>query len=158
MKPLYLAVLASCLTASEVLAQEHYTEGPVWECSSYRTKPGHFDHYMEYLRQNLLPQNQEAKKAGLVLDQKTYMHVPANPTEPDVLLCTLHRSFAKALDYNATDDARGKEIAARHWKTRDEERQRDMSAQRLEFRDFLGTSYWREVDLKPIGPGSRPVR
>jgi hypothetical protein len=93
-----------------------------------------------------------------VLDQKIYMHVPANPTEPDVLLCTLHKNFAKALDYNATDDARGKEIAAQHWKTADEQKQRDMSAQRLEFRDFLGTSYWREVNLKPMGRASRAGR
>lgn len=150
MKPLYLAVLAACLTVSEALAQEHYTEGPVWACSSFRTKPGHFDHYMEYLRQNFVPLNQEAKKAGLLMDQKVYMHVPANPTEPDVLLCALHSNFAKALDYNATDDAKLKEISAKHWKTADEQKQRDMSAQRFEFRDFLGTSYWREVNLKPI--------
>ena len=110
-----------------------------------------FDEYLEYLRQNFLPQNQEAKKTGLILDQKILLHVPANPTEPDVLLCTLHRNFAKALDYNATDDAKGKEIAARHWKTADEQKQRDMSASRLELRDFLGTGYWREVNLKPMG-------
>jgi hypothetical protein len=154
-KQLFLAVLASCLTAPAVFAQEHYTEGPVWECSSYRTKPGHFDDYLEYLRQNLLPQNQAAKQAGLMLDQKTYLHVPANPTEPDVLLCTLHRNFAKALDYDATDEAKGKEIASRHWKTSDEQKQRAMSANRLEFRDFLGTSYWREVNLKPVAAASR---
>jgi hypothetical protein len=155
MRLLSLVVLASCLPAAEALAQEHYTEGPVWECSSYRTRQGHFDDYLEYLRQNYLPQGQEAKKAGLVLDQKIYLHVPANPTEPDVLLCTLHRNFAKALDYNAADDAKGKEIAARHWKTPDEKQQRDMSGSRLEFRDFLGTSYWREVNLKPMAAASR---
>ena len=154
MKRLYLVVLASSLSVPKLLAQEHFTEGPVWECSSYRTKPGHFDDYLKYLRQNYLPQTQETKKAGLVMDQKIYLHVPANPTEPDVLLCTLHRNFAKALDFNATDDARSKEIAARHWKTADEEKQREMSANRLEFRDFLGTSYWREVNLKPMAAAS----
>jgi hypothetical protein len=150
MKRLSVVVLMSCFAAPAALAQEHYTEGPVWECSSYRTKQGHFDDYMKYLRQNFLPQSQEAKKAGLSLDQKIYMHVPANPTEPDVLLCTLHPSFAKALDYNATDEAKGKEIAAKHYKTTDEQKQRDVAAKRLEFRDFLGTSYWREVNLKPM--------
>ena len=38
MKRLYLLALMSCLAAPVALAQEHYTEGPVWECSSYRTK------------------------------------------------------------------------------------------------------------------------
>ena len=156
MKPLYFALLVTCWTASEALAQEHYTEGPVWACSSFRTKPGHFDQYMEYLRQNFLPQNQEAKKAGLAIDQKVYIHVPANPSEPDVLLCALYSNFAKALDYNAADDAKRKEIAAKHWKTADEQKQRDISAPLLEFRDFLGTSFWREVNLKPVGAASRP--
>jgi hypothetical protein len=60
--------------------------------------------------------------------------VPENPNDPDILLCTLHASFAKALDYNPADDAKGKDIAAK----------------RYEFRDYLGTSYYREVNLKPL--------
>ncbi len=150
MKRLYLAAVVSCLAAPAALAQEHFTEGPVWGCSSYRIKQGHFDDYMKYLRQNFVPQSQEAKKAGLMLDQKVYLHVPANPTEPDVVICTLHASFAKALDYDAADDAKAKDIAAKHWKTPDEQKQRDMAAKRFEFRDFLGTSYYREVNLKPM--------
>jgi hypothetical protein len=142
--------VVSCLASSVTLAQEHFTEGPVWECSAYRTKQGHFDDYMKYLRANFLPQSQETKNAGLVLDQKVYLHDPANPTEPDVLICTLQPSFGKALDYNAADDEKGKEIAAKHYKTTDEQKQRDMAAKRLEFRDFLGTSYYREVTLKPM--------
>jgi hypothetical protein len=150
MKPLCLAALLSCLAAPEIYAQEHYTEGPVWECSAYRIKEGHFHDYMKYLRQNFMPQSQEGKKAGLVLDQKIYTHVPETPNDPDILLCTLHASFAKALDYNAADDAKGKDIAAKHFKTADEQKQRDTAAQRYEFRDYLGTSYYREVNLKPL--------
>ena len=105
---------------------------------------------MKYLRQNFLPQSQEAKKAGLVLDQKVYLHVPENPTDPDVVLCTLHASYAKALDYSAADEAKSKDIAAKHYKTPDEQKQRDIAAKRFEFRDFLGTSYYREVNLKPL--------
>jgi len=140
----------SCLAAPAALAQEHFTEGAVWECNSYRIKQGHFDDYMKYLRQNFLPPSQEAKKAGLVLDQKVYTHVPATPTEPDIVLCTLYTSFAKALDYDAGDEAKAKEIAAKHWKTLDEQKQRDMAAKRFEFRDFLGTAFYREVTLKPM--------
>ena len=69
MKRLCLAAVVSCLAAPAAVAQEHFTEGPVWECSSYRTKQGHFDDYMKYLRQNYLPQAQESKKAGLTLEQ-----------------------------------------------------------------------------------------
>lgn len=150
MKRLCLAALASCLAAPVALAQEHFTEGPVWECAAYRTKQGHFDDYMKYLRQNFLPLAQEVKKAGLVVDQRVYLHMPADPTEPDVVICTLHASYAKALDYDAADDVKQKDIAANHWKTADAQRQEEMAAQRFAFRDFLGVSYYREVSLKPM--------
>ncbi len=150
MKRLCLAAAVSCLVAPVALAQEHFTEGPVWECSGYRTKQGHFDDYMKYLRQNFLVTGQESKKAGLVLDQKVYVKVPENPTDPDVVICTLHASFGKALDYNAADDAKGKDIAAKHYKTADEQKQREITSKRFEFRDFIGTSYYREVSLKPM--------
>src|SRR2546430_47759 len=77
----------ACRAAPGVLGEEHFTEGAVWECNSYRTKQGHFDDYMKSLRQSHLPPSQEAKKTGRVLDQKVYVHVPTNPTEPDVVLC-----------------------------------------------------------------------
>jgi hypothetical protein len=105
---------------------------------------------MNYLQENLVPQIKEEKKAGLVLDQKVYIHTPATPAEADVLICTLHASYAKALDYDAADDAKSKDLAAAFFKTKDENKQREMSAKRFAFRDFLGTSYWREVNLKPM--------
>jgi hypothetical protein len=150
MKRLCLAAVLSCLAVPGALAQEHYTEGPVWACNALRTKPGHFDDYMKYLRQNFVPQGQEAKKAGLILDQKIYVKVPENPTDPDVLICTLFTSFGKALDFNAGDDAKVKEIAAKHFKTADEQKQREMIENRFAFREALGTSYYREVNLKPM--------
>ena len=150
MKQVWLAVVLSCLLAPVVMAQEHFTEGPVWACSAYRTKQGHFDDYMKYLRTNFLPTGQESKKAGLIMDQKVYIHVPSTPAEPDVLICTLSASYAKALDYDAADDAKGKEIASKHYKTIDEQKQRDMAAKRFDFRDPMGTSFYREVTLKPM--------
>ena len=116
MNRLCLTAAMSCLAWSATLAQEHFTEGPVWGCSSFRTKQGHFDDYMKYLRENLLPQTEEAKAAGLLLDQKVYLHQPANPTEPDIVICTLQPNFGKALDFNAGDDTKAKEIAAKHYK------------------------------------------
>lgn len=143
-------VAASCLVlAGAAGAQEHFTEGPVWECNSHRTKPDQTSNYLKYLRENWLPQTEERKKAELILDYKVYLHTPTSPTDADVVICTLHSSFAR-LDYNAGDDAKSKEISAKHYKTADEQKQLDMIAKRLAMRDFLGTSYYREVKLKPM--------
>ena len=150
MKPRLSLAAAFCLVfAGAAGAQEHFAEGPVWECGSYRTKPDQFNNYLKYLRETTLPQNEERKKAGLILDYKVYFHTPTTPTDPDVVICYLHSSFAR-LDYNAGDDAKSKEISAKHFKTADEQKQLDMIAKRLAMRDFVGTSYYREVKLKPM--------
>lgn len=130
-------------------AQEHFTEGPVWSCSTYRTKQGHTDEYLLYLRSHYTLTSAESKKQGLILDSKIFVQTPTSPQDWDVMICTLFPSYGRAMDYNAADDEKGKAIAGKHWGTLDEKKQEEMSATRFEFRDFLGTKVVREVTLKP---------
>ena len=141
---------AALLLTSTAIAQEQWTEGPVWECSAYRTNPGMFDTYIKWIRTHNEPIMAEAKKQGLVVDYKTFLHTPRDQNDYDVLFCTLYSSFGKALDYDAGDDAKFDKISEAHWKTADEDKQRENSAPRLEMRTFMGTSYHREVTLRPI--------
>ena len=148
-RPVLSAIVLSLLLGGMAAAQEHWTEGPVWEVSFYRTAPGHFDDYLKYLRKNVLPQNAEAKKQGLVLDQKVFVKPAAAPGDWDIAFATLYKNMA-ALDYNAENDKKAKAIAEKHYKTGDEEKQRDMAKPRFEWRTFLGTTITREVTLKPL--------
>jgi hypothetical protein len=136
---------ASAMTA----AQEHWTEGPVWACEAYRTSPGQFNAYLRYIRAEVEPQNIEAKKQGLILDSKTFIKDPHDPNDYDVLFCTLFPNFGKALDYNKADDEKAEAIAAAHFKTADEDKQAELIKHRLAMRTFLGTTYVREVTLRP---------
>jgi hypothetical protein len=43
-----------------------------------------------------------------------------------------------------------KAIAAKQFKTRDEDKQREQMAPRLDWREFVGAQYVREVTLKPM--------
>jgi hypothetical protein len=142
-------VAAGSLCASVAVAQEHWTEGPVWECEAYRTSPGQFDAYLNYIRAQVEPQNIEAKKQGLILDYKTFVHTPRDENDYDVEFCTLFPSFAKALDYDKADDDKGKAISAAHFSTADEDKQAEMIKPRLDMRTYLGTVYVREVALRP---------
>jgi len=150
---MFRAVLAifglSLLLGGVAAAQDHWTEGPVWEVSFYRTTPGHFDDYLKYLRQNVLPQTEESKKQGLVLDRKVFVKAPTGPDDWDIAFATLYKNMA-ALDYNAEIDKKGKAIGEKHYKTADEDKQREMAKPRLEWRTFLGTQLVREVTLKPM--------
>ena len=151
MKSKIIGLLAASLlwTSGAAVAQEHWTEGPVWECSAYRTNPGQFDTYIKWIRAHSEPINAEAKKQGLILDFKTFVKPPRDANDYDVLFCTLHSSFGKALDYNKGDDDKFEAISATHWATADDDKQAQMASPRLEMRKYLGTDYVREVTLRP---------
>jgi hypothetical protein len=139
----------SLLLGGVAVAQEHWTEGPVWNIEFYRTTPGHFDDYLKYLRQNFLPQLEESKKQGLILDQKIFVKNPTGPSDWDIAFATLYKNMA-ALDYSGELDKKSKAIAEKHYKTADEDKQREMIKPRLDWRTFLGTQLVREVSLKPM--------
>ncbi|HEY5559438.1 MAG TPA: hypothetical protein VIK49_06885 [Steroidobacteraceae bacterium] len=151
MKSKIIGLLAAGLlwTSGAAVAQEHWTEGPVWECSAYRTNPGMFDTYLKWIRAHSEPINAEAKKQGLIVDFKTFLKPPRDQNDYDVLFCTLYPSFGKALDYNKGDDDKFEAISAAHWATADDDKQREMTSPRLEMRTYMGTSYHREVTLRP---------
>ena len=151
MKSKTIGLLAAgfLFVSGSAVAQEHWTEGPVWECGAYRTNPGMFDTYIKWIRAHSEPINAEAKKQGLILDYKTFVKPPSDANDHDVLFCTLHSSFAKALDYNQGDEHKSDAISAAHWATADDDKQRELASPRLEMRKFLGTSYHREVSLRP---------
>ena len=149
MKRIGLAAGVLALVSVSAAAQEHWTEGPVWACEAYRTSPGQYDAYLKYIRSTVEPQNIEAKKQGLILDYKTFVKAPQDPNDYDVLFCTLYSNFGKALDYNKGDDDKADAIAAAHFATPDEDKQADMIKPRLDMRTHLGTTYVREVTLKP---------
>ncbi len=152
MKSRIFGLLAACSLLAPALsqAQEHWNEGPVWECSAYRTNPGQFDTYLKWIRAHSEPINAEAKKQGLIVDYKTFVKTPRDANDYDVMFCTLYSSYGKALDYNKGDDDKFEAISAAHWATADNDKQAQLSSPRLEMRKFLGTSYDREVTLKPI--------
>ena len=151
MKSKIIGLLAVSLlwTSGAAVAQEHWTEGPVWECGAYQTNPGQFDNYLNWIRKHSEPINAEAKKQGLILDFKTFVKTRDNENDYDVLFCTLHASFGKALDYNKGDNDKFDAISAAHWSTADSNKQTELSSPRLELRKFMGTSYHREVTLRP---------
>lgn len=146
----FLFIAVCTLTASLAFAQDHYTEGNVRQVSFYKTKQGQFDEYMKYLRANFLPQQEEAKKQGLIVGYQVMVSTPSTGDDWDVAIAILHKSYGAALDYNQSDEEKSKAIASKHYKTMDEKKQDEMAAKRFDMRDYKGTRYIREVTLKPM--------
>lgn len=142
------AVLA--LASASAAAQEHWTEGPVWNCSYYYVSSENWDKYMLYLRRHTLPLQMARKSAGLVLDYRTYIKDPSSPHDWNFAGCALFRNYGAAMDFDAAADAKGKEIAAAHWKTQDEAAQEKAAAERYALRTFLGSNSMRQIQFRPL--------
>ena len=149
LKTVGLVAAAMAFVSVPAAAQEHWTEGPVWQCDAYRTNPGMFDAYLKYIRTHVEPMDAEAKKQGLILDYKTFVKVPSDPNDYDVMFCTAFSNFGAALDFNKANDEKFEAISAAHWSTPDEDKQTEMIKPRLDMRKFVGTSFIREVTLRP---------
>src|SRR5713226_740897 len=84
--------------ALQAFAQEHYTEGPVWQVTLIRVKPNHMDAYLSSLRQGTKPLFDEMKKEGLILDYKVFLNTTKHdPDDWDVSVALQYKNFA-ALD------------------------------------------------------------
>lgn len=146
----FVSVFFLVLFSAGALAQEHYTEGNVRVVSFYRTKPGQFDNYMKYLRANLLPTQAEAKKQGLNEGYYILLNTPSSPDDWDIAIATMYKSFGDALDYSQSDDDKMQKIQEQHYKTSDQEKMNEMTSKRFDMRTYLGSKYFRDINLKPL--------
>ena len=94
MRTLWLAI-AVALLAPAVMAQEHYTEGPVWRVELIRVKPNHLDEYLASLQQASKPIIEEEKKEGLILDYKLFLKETMNdPQDWNVCIAIQYKNHA----------------------------------------------------------------
>jgi hypothetical protein len=62
------------LFALHAFAQEHYTEGPIWQVTLIRVKATQMDAYLTSLRANSKSIYDEMKKEGAILDYKVFLN------------------------------------------------------------------------------------
>src|SRR5271169_1712270 len=119
MKLRYMATIAGAALSmgaiSPVFADDSksYTEGPVSEVTSIRTKPCMFDAYMKWLDTTGKQLREDEKKAGLIVDYAIYAVMPRSPQDPDVYMVVTYKNMA-ALD--GLDD-RAEPILKKIWAT-----------------------------------------
>ncbi|HQX91870.1 MAG TPA: hypothetical protein PL007_00175 [Thermomonas sp.] len=132
------------LCASWAGAQERaYKEGTVTVVTSVKVVDGQFENYMRYLAANWRPVNEEAKKAGEIVDYHVYGANPRSPQEPDMYLVVTYPNMA-AFDGM---DARMEPILAKLTKQTMQQRE-DASGKRVVMRTILGSEMLRELVFK----------
>jgi hypothetical protein len=116
-KVLLTAIFATLLAAIPASAQSpNFDPGPVWRVTYYHIKPGQADAFWKDFRENTKPIFEEFKKAGLILEYKTFTNpVTDHPNDWNVAISVSYPNFA-ALDQLA---AKGASIANKHFGSRD---------------------------------------
>lgn len=139
----WLALAATWVLVQPALADDlPYTEGQVVEVTSVLTKPGKFYDYMAYLAGPYRQQQEELKKAGIIVSYAMYGTVPRRPGDPDLYLTVTYKDMA------ALDNLEGKTEASmkKVFGTRQQASQGAVDREAL--RTVLGSELIRELKLK----------
>ena len=126
-----------------VLAQEHYTEGPVWRVQLIRVKPNKMDAYLTSLRQATKPLIEEEKKQGLVTDYKVFLKQTKNgPEDWDICVAIQYKNWA------ALDGATAKAEGVRDKILGGKQQGQELGEKRQEIREIITSDLLQEIYLK----------
>ncbi len=143
MKKLYSLVVFVLLLAPALLAQEHYTEGPIWRVSLVRVKPTQMDAYLTSLRQSSKPLLEEEKRQGVIVDYKLFLkETRNNPEDWDVCLAVEYKNHA-AMDGLA---AKGEMVRDKILGGKTQGQQ--VTEKRAEIRELVSSELLQEIYLK----------
>lgn len=143
MKTIYRLVAFLLLLGPAVLAQEHYTEGPVWRVSLVRVKPTQMDAYLTSLRQSSKPILDEQKRQGTIMDYKFFLKETKNsPEDWDVCLAIEYKNHA------AMDGLAAKAEILRDKITGGKQPAQQLADKRAEIREVVSSELLQEIILK----------
>lgn len=143
MKYVYRLVALLLLLAPALLAQEHYTEGPVWRVTLVRVKPTQFDAYLTSLQQSTKPLLDEQKKQGMIVDYKVFLKsTKASAEDWDIALALEYKNHA------AMDGLAAKGEAIRDKILGGKQQGQQLTEKRIEMRETVSSELMEEIFLK----------
>lgn len=141
-RKLVVAMFCVCAFAVQAVAQEHYTEGPVWRITLIKVKPNQFDNYMKSLRANTKPLFDEAKKQGVIVDYKVHLKSTTEEEEDwDIAVAVQYKNFAALDGLEAKMDAIQEKLGG-------QPAAQQTAEKRLAMREIVSSFLIREVNLK----------
>jgi len=143
MKTIYRLAAFLLLLAPAVLAQEHYSEGPVWRVSLIRVKPTAMDAYLTSLRQSSKPILDQQKKDGTIMDYKLFLkETRHSPDDWDLCLAIEYKNHA------AMDGLAAKGEMLRDKILGGKQPAQQLADKRAEIREVISSELLQEIVLK----------
>ena len=136
-------LLAAAVLAIPLLAQEQYTEGPVWRITLVKAKPGKLPALLEDMRDNLRPLYEEYRKQGIIMDYKVYLNsTTEGPDDWNIAIGLEYKNYA-ALDGLT---AKTQDLALKHYGSK--EARQTAADKRVELGQLVASRLMREITLK----------
>jgi hypothetical protein len=127
----------------QLVAQEHYTEGPVWRVTTARVEPRQMDAYLTSLRQSSKPLLDEEKRQGIIMDYKLFIKETKNdPKDWDIALAVLYKNHA------AMDNLAAKGEMVRDKIMGGKQQAQQVTEKRVEIREITSSELFQEIILK----------
>jgi len=143
MKKIYSLVIALLMLVPVLVAQEHYTEGPVWRVQLIRVKPNQMDAYLSSLRQSTKPLIEEEKRQGVIMDYKIFLkETKSGPEDWDIAVAIEYKNHA------AMDGLAAKGEAARDKILGGKQAAQQLGEKRSEIREIITSDLMQEIFLK----------
>jgi hypothetical protein len=143
MKKIYSLVIALLMLVPVMVAQEHYTEGPVWRVQLIRVKPNQMDAYLSSLRQSTKPLIEEEKRQGVIMDYKIFLkETKSGPEDWDIAVAIEYKNHA------AMDGLAAKGEAARDKILGGKQAAQQLGEKRSEIREIITSDLMQEIFLK----------
>ncbi len=129
--------------ALQAVAQEHYTEGPIWQVTLIRVVPTKMDTYLTTLQTSTKLLYDEMKKENLIVDYKVYLNTTKHdPQDWDIAIGVEYKNFG------ALDGLTAKNEAIRDKILGSKQAAQTLGEKRVEMREIVSTMILREVNLK----------
>jgi hypothetical protein len=143
MKKIYSLAIALIILVPVMVAQEHYTEGPIWRVQLIRVKPNQMDGYLTSLRQSTKPLIEEEKRQGVIVDYKIFLkETKANPEDWDIAVAIEYKNHA------AMDGLAAKGEATRDKILGGKQAAQQLGEKRSEIREIVSSDLMQEIFLK----------
>jgi hypothetical protein len=120
-----------------------YRNGSVWTLAFIRMKPGMETSYLNYIATEWKKNQEESKKAGLILSYKVMTTESHTAGDFNIILMTEFKDLATMEANEAKADALAQRVVG------DDEKQRQGYRERLEIREVLADRLAREIVLEP---------
>jgi len=143
MKTCQRIIAVAVLLTGCAVAQEHYTEGPVWRITIVKVKPTQLDAYITSLRQSTKPLLEEQKRQGLIVDYKVFLkETQDSPQDWTMALAIQYKNHA------ALDGATAKNEAIRDKVLGGKQPAQQLADKRSEIREVISSELLQEITLK----------